>query len=81
MKKREKILSERDIQQVSEICVEFWIVPACQTRKCCLSSFHVFNIYYTKGCNNLFCFLEMQLLGITPKRVPALVSQFLSCIN
>ena len=46
-----------------------------------LSSFHVFNICYTKGCKNSFCFLEMQLLGMTPKRVPASVSHFLSQIN
>ena len=46
-----------------------------------LSSFHVINICYPKGCNNLFCFLEMELLRMTPKRIPALVSHFLSCIN
>ena len=46
-----------------------------------LSSFHVSNICYTKKCNNSFCFLEMQLLGMTPKRVPASVSHFLSRIN
>ena len=41
-----------------------------------LSSLHVFNMCYPKGCNNLFCFLEMQLLGMTPIRVPTSVNHF-----
>ena len=28
-----RYVSEREIQQVCEICVEFWIESACQTRK------------------------------------------------
>ena len=46
-----------------------------------LSAFYVFNICYPRGCYNLFCFLETQLLGINPQKIPSSVSHFISRID
>lgn len=43
-----------------------------------LSAYYVFNICYPKGCHNFFSFLEIKVLGITPKKITSTVSHFLA---
>lgn len=46
-----------------------------------LASFFVFNICYTKGCYNMYTFLEILLMNVNPKKVPASVCHFLAVIK
>ena len=43
-----------------------------------LSAYYVFSICYPKGCHNFFSFLEIKVLGITPKKITSTVSHFLA---
>ena len=45
-----------------------------------LSSYFVFNIKYPKGCNNLFSFLEVLLLGGNGEKLSPTVKNFFSFI-
>ena len=46
-----------------------------------LAVFFVFNICYTKGCCNMYTFLEMLLFDTSPSSVPPSVSHFMSIIK
>lgn len=46
-----------------------------------LSSFSVFNICYTKGCNNVYTFLERALLNLYHKEVPPSIDHFLAALH
>ncbi len=43
-----------------------------------LAAFYVFNICYPVGCNNVFTFFEIALLGFKECQIPLSVTNFLS---
>ena len=46
-----------------------------------MCAFFVFNICYTKGCNNFFLFLEYSLLNFRTKKLSTSVSHFLASLH
>ena len=46
-----------------------------------LSSFFVFNICYTRGCSNVYTFLEHALFNLHHKRLPPSVEHFLASLQ
>ena len=64
-----------DYQVLSEISID----DAPLALLCC---FFVFNICYnTKGCSNVYCFLEHSLFCINHKQLPPSVSHFLASLH
>ena len=46
-----------------------------------LSSFFVFNICYTRGCSNVYTFLEHALFNLQHKKLPPSVEHFLASLQ
>ena len=46
-----------------------------------MCAFFVFNIHYTKGCNNVYLFFEHSLLNIKKKQFPPSVAHFLASLH
>lgn len=46
-----------------------------------MSAFFVYNICYTKGCDNVYAFLEHSVLGLSHKKLSPSVDHFLAALH
>ena len=56
-------------------------VPSVEVPIVLLGAYYAFNMQYPAGLRNAYTFLELQLCGIAPKKLPKTVEKVLTCIN
>ena len=63
-----------DSQVITEVdCKDILLILMCM--------FFIFNIRYTKGCNNFYLFCEYSVLNLVDKKFPTSVSHFLASLH
>ena len=56
-------------------------VPAVEVPIVIMAAYYAYNMQYPSGLKNLYTLFELELCGITPKKLPRNVERMLTCLS